>query len=178
MAPALRKPLSGPFAGLSKEPLMHRVHTYGWKGWPSFGLLVLRLVVGTAFILHGWPKIQHPTSWMSQMGPNAQPPILQAAAALAEFGGGIALILGLATPIAAAALAVNMLFALFLVHLPKGQPFVGQGPGGSFELPLVYFAVMVALLFVGPGRFSLDAAFWKPRFLVVHERELPAVKAA
>ena len=157
---------------------MHRVHTYGWKGWPSFGLLVLRLVVGSAFILHGWPKIQHATSWMNGMGPGAAHPLLQAAAALAEFGGGIALILGFLTPVAAAALAVNMLFALFLVHLPKGQPFVGQGPGGSFELPLVYFAVMAALFFVGPGRFSMDAALWKSRFLVVHERELPAVKAA
>lgn len=157
---------------------MHRVHTYGWKGWPSLGLLLLRLVVGAAFILHGWPKIQHPTTWMNGMGPAAAHPLLQAASAVAEFGGGIALILGLLTPIAAGALAVNMLVALFLVHLPKGQPFVGQGPEGSFELPLVYLAVMAALLFVGPGRFSMDAALWKARFLVVHERELPAVKVA
>lgn len=157
---------------------MHRVYTYGWKGWPSFGLLVLRLVVGTAFVLHGWPKIQHPTGWMSGMGPGAAHPLLQAASAVAEFGGGIALILGFLTPLAAGALAVNMVFALFLVHLPKGQPFVGQGPGGSFELPLVYLAVMVALFFVGPGRFSMDAGLWKQRFLIVHERELPAVKAA
>lgn len=157
---------------------MHRVYSYGWKGGPSFGLLVLRLVVGAAFILHGWPKIQNPTGWMSAMGPRAAHPLLQAASAIAEFGGGIALILGLLTPIAAAALAVNMLVALFLVHLPKGQPFVGQGPGGSFELPLVYLAVMFALLLVGPGRFSLDALLWRPRFVVFHERELSKPAAA
>lgn len=154
---------------------MHRVYTYGWKGWPSFGLLVLRLVAGAAFILHGWPKIQNPTGWM---GPDGPPALLQAASALAEFGGGIALILGLLTPVAAAALAVNMAFALFIAHFPKGQPFVGGGAGGSFELPLLYFAVMVMLFFVGPGRFSLDAALWKPRYVVVHEKDMPAAARA
>jgi putative oxidoreductase len=152
---------------------MHRVYIYGWKGWPSLGLLVLRLIVGAAFILHGWPKIQNPTGWM---GPDGPPGILQLASALAEFGGGIALILGLLTPIAAAALAINMATALMIVHFPKHQPFVGRE--GSFELPLVYFGVMVALFFVGPGRFSLDALLWKPRYVVVHEREMPATLRA
>jgi putative oxidoreductase len=157
---------------------MHRVYTYGWKGGPSLGLLLLRLVAGAAFVLHGWPKIQHPTSWMNAMGGGTSP-ILQAAAAIAEFGGGIALILGILTPIAALGIAIDMAFALFLVHLPKHQPFVGQGPGGSFELPLLYLAVGVMLFFVGPGRFSLDALLWKPRYLVVHEREMPpATRAA
>jgi putative oxidoreductase len=153
---------------------MHRVYTYGWKGGPSFGLLVLRLIVGAAFILHGWPKIQNPMGWMG----DSVPPILQLASALAEFGGGIALILGLLTPIVAGALAINMAVALFMVHIPKGHAFVSQGPGGSFELPLVYLGVMVALFFVGPGRFSLDAALWKPRYVVVHEREVAAIPKA
>ena len=147
---------------------MHRVYTYGWKGWQSFSLLVLRLVVGTAFILHGWPKIQNPTGWM---GPDGAHPVLQAAAALAEFGGGIALVLGFLTPLVSAALAINMAFALFLVHFPKGDVFVNPR-GGSFELPLVYFAVMVVLFAIGPGRFSLDSALWRPRFVVAHEREV------
>jgi putative oxidoreductase len=153
---------------------MHRVYTYGWKGGPSFGLLVLRLIVGVAFILHGWPKIQNPMAWMG----DRVHPVLQLASAVAEFGGGIALILGFLTPIAAGALAINMAVALFLVHIPKGDVFVSQGPGGSFELPLAYLGVMVALFFVGPGRFSLDATLWKPRYVVVHEREVAAVARA
>ena len=116
----------------------------------SLGLLVLRVVVGAAFILHGWPKIQKPTSWMG----DAVPGVLQFAAAIAEFGGGIALILGLLTPLVALALAVQMAAALMLVHIPKGHPFVGEG---SYELPLVYLFLFLALSAIGPGRYSLDA---------------------
>ncbi|MEO8347486.1 MAG: DoxX family protein [Acidobacteriota bacterium] len=122
----------------------------------SFALLLLRLVVGTAFILHGWPKIQKPTTWMG----DGAPAILQLASALAEFGGGIALIVGFLTPVVTLALAVNMAAALMIAHFPKGQPFVGGGEGGNFELPLVYLALMTALFAVGPGRYSLDALLW------------------
>jgi putative oxidoreductase len=140
----------------------------GWTRMQSLGLLALRLVAGTAFILHGWPKIQHPMSWMGNDGAH---PILQLAAALAEFGGGIALILGFLTPLATAAIAINMVFALFLAHFPKNQPFVGGGSGGSFELPLLYLAVMIALFATGPGRYSLDAALLIGREIRVGQRE-------
>jgi putative oxidoreductase len=134
----------------------------------SFGLLVLRLVVGTAFILHGWPKIQKPTSWMGDALPGA----LQFLGAITEFGGGIALILGLLTPLVALALAVQMAAALFIAHFPKGQPFVANGPGGDFELPLVYFALFVAMFTLGPGRYALDALlFGRTREIAVVEEE-------
>ena len=61
----------------------------------SVGLLLLRLVMGVAFVLHGWGKIQNPMGWM---GPEAtMPAVLQALAAISEFGGGLALIAGLLT---------------------------------------------------------------------------------
>ena len=132
---------------------MYRMYRRDWTPWQSFGLLALRLVVGMAFILHGWPKIQNPLHWMG----DKVSPILQLCSALAEFGGGVALILGFLTPIAAAALTINMAVALLMVHLPQHQPFVGKAPGGSFELPLVYFVVMIALLATGAGAYSLDA---------------------
>jgi putative oxidoreductase len=146
----------------------------GWTRMQSLGLLALRLVAGTAFILHGWPKIQHPTSWM---GDGAHP-LLQLCSALAEFGGGIALILGFLTPLATAAIAINMVFALFLVHFPKHQPFVGGGPGGSFELPLLYFAVMIALLTTGPGRYSLHAMLLRGREIPVRQEDASGHRTA
>jgi len=125
----------------------------------SFGLLLVRLVVGVAFLLHGWPKIQNPLHWMD--GRASPPPaLLQAAAAVAEFGGGIALIVGFLTPLAAFGLAATMVGALVLSHVPKGHPFVAAGGGPSYELALVYLGLMVALFAVGPGRYSVDALLW------------------
>ena len=120
----------------------------------SLGLLIVRLVMGTAFILHGLPKIQTPMAWM---GPDAPvPAALQLAAAVAEFGGGIALILGLLTPLAALGLAITMGVAAGMVHIPKGDPFVGKG-GPSWELAGIYLALAIMFLLVGPGRYSIDA---------------------
>jgi putative oxidoreductase len=119
------------------------------------GLLCLRLVVGAAFILHGWPKIQSPLAWM---GPDAPVPgPLQACAAVAEFGGGMALMVGLLTPLAALGLAITMLVAIGMVHLPQGHAFVAKPPNPSYELAAAYLSAVVAILCLGPGRFSLDA---------------------
>src|SRR5262245_34476320 len=102
---------------------MRRLYSGFFGGFPGVGILLLRLVAGAAFILHGWPKIQNPTGWMNAMGASV-PPALQALAAFMEFGGGIALILGLLTPIVALGLLIEMLVALFMVHIPAGHPFV------------------------------------------------------
>jgi putative oxidoreductase len=119
------------------------------------GLLLLRLVVGAAFLFHGWPKIQAPFAWMP---PDANMPgILQFLAALSEFGGGIALILGLLTRLAALGLAVTMAVAAGMVHIPAGDPFVGKSGQPSWELAAVYFACSVLFLLAGPGRWSVDA---------------------
>ena len=131
-------------------------------GWAALALLLVRLVMGFAFVLHGWPKIQNPMGWMNAMGGSSVPSFLQALAALAEFGGGLALILGLLTPIAAFGLVCQMIGALVLVHLPQGHPFVAQG-GPSFELALTYLVVAVLLIAVGPGKWSLDALIFGRR---------------
>jgi putative oxidoreductase len=108
--------------------------------------------MGAAFILHGLPKIQAPFSWMG----NALPPLLQLCAAVAEFGGGIALVLGLLTPFAALGLLITMLVAVFAVHVPAGHPFVSHGKE-SWELAAIYGMVSFTLLCQGAGAYSLDA---------------------
>ena len=128
----------------------------------SFGVLVLRLVMGTAFLFHGWPKIQHPFGWT---GPDADMPgVLQSLAALSEFGGGLALILGLLDPgLPASGLGGRCFLhwrpCIFRTVIRSWENLVRL----VFELPAVYLAFALLLLLVGAGRFSLDALlFSKP----------------
>jgi putative oxidoreductase len=122
------------------------------------GLLLVRFVVGAAFVMHGMPKIQNPFGWMNAME-NAPPGFLQAIAAVFEFGGGILLALGLFTRCAALALASVMVGALALVHIPHGDPFVAVGKP-SAELASVYLVVSLAVAALGAGAYSLDAVFF------------------
>jgi putative oxidoreductase len=131
------------------------------EGRVALGLLLLRLIVGYAFILHGLPKIEHPTSWMRGSAVLAVPPWLQAIVALAEFGGGIALIAGFLTPLAAFLILCDMTVVVFVISLPHGMRFVG-GPR-SFENAGVYLVVMLAFLVTGPGAYSLDAVIFRGR---------------
>ena len=90
----------------------------------SGGLLVLRLVMGVAFMFHGWPKIQNPWGWM---GAEAQvPAILQVLAALAEFGGGLGLIAGLLTRLAAPGAGDEHERGAGFGSFAAGRPFRGQ----------------------------------------------------
>jgi putative oxidoreductase len=122
----------------------------------ALGLLIMRLVVGSALMLHGYPKLVVATSWM---GPNTNlPGWLQALSAIAEFAGGFALILGALTPIVCFGLICNFLGALFMVHIANRDPFVlpSGATGASAELAVLYLATAIMFLFVGPGVHSVD----------------------
>ncbi len=117
-------------------------------------LLILRLIVGIAFIIHGSGKIQSPFSWMP---PEAGVPgILQFLAAISEFGGGIALIIGLLTRLASLGLAFTMLIATLMHAFVKGDPFVNMTGGSSFEPALGYLGIAILFIALGPGKFALD----------------------
>ena len=124
-------------------------------------LLLLRVVAGLAFMFHGWSKIQNPFGWM---GPDAfAPGIFQALAALSEFGGGLAWILGLLTPLASLGIAATMGVAFWFHAVMRGDPFVASGGGGSYELAAIYFCIALLLLAVGPGRASVDGTLFGRR---------------
>jgi putative oxidoreductase len=81
------------------------------------------------------------------------PQITAPLVSILEFAGGIALILGLLTRIVAALLAMDMLGAIFLVHLPNGF-FLPNG----YEFALILFCACAALAAAGAGAYSADAA--------------------
>lgn len=120
----------------------------------SAGLLALRMVSGFAFMHHGFGKIQNPFGWM---GPDSGTPgILQGLAALSEFGGGLAWMLGLLTPVASFGMACTMAVATHFHMIVRGDPFVAKGPGASYELAALYLCISVLFILAGPGRFSVD----------------------
>ena len=134
---------------------MRRFLTEFPGGLKGAAILFVRLVIGLAFILHGWPKMQNPTGWMNGIGTVTIPAFLQVLAALAEFAGGVALMLGVLARVAAFGIVCQMVGALALVHLPQGDPFVASGRP-SFELALLNLVIALLLVVLGPGRFSLD----------------------
>lgn len=117
-------------------------------------LLVIRVVGGVGLMMHGWAKVQNPFGWM---GPDGfAPGFLQALAALSEFGGGLALILGLLVPLASLGIAATMAGAVWFHAGMRGDPFVATGGSPSYELAAIYLCVALVLAAIGPGRFSAD----------------------
>lgn len=120
----------------------------------SLALLLLRIVAGIAMMMHGWGKIQNPMAWQ---GPDSTTPgILQLLAAVSEFGGGLAWVIGLLTPLASLGIAATMTVAVYFHAVVRGDPFVSKGAGGSYELAALYLMIAVLFMVAGPGKFSLD----------------------
>lgn len=133
----------------------------------DLALLIGRVALGVIFVAHGWQKLN---DWgISTVQANfAQmdvplPDLAAYFATFVELGGGIALIVGAATPIVGALLAANMAGAFFVVHVSNGL-FVGNG---GYELVLALGAGALAIALLGAGRFSVDslatAAYAKKR---------------
>jgi putative oxidoreductase len=127
----------------------------------SYGLLLLRLVVGGTMFSHGAQKLfgwfggggpQGTAGFLSSLGFRA--PLLMATLAGLGEAGGLAFAAGFLTPLAALGIAIVMINAITLVHWSKGF-FNGNG---GLEFPLILLTVAVAISATGPGRFSVDRA--------------------
>jgi len=120
----------------------------------SCGIAVLRIVVGVVFLMHGYQKLFkfgfHGVAGMfSHMG-IPMPGFFAVVVTLVEFVGGILLITGLARRIPAAVLAIDMLVAIFTVHVKHGF----LNPTG-FEFPFTLLAATICLFASGGGAASL-----------------------
>jgi putative oxidoreductase len=119
------------------------------------GLLVLRLVVGAILIAHGSMKAfgglhQH----MGMVAKLGMPPWMGYLSTTTEFVGGMLLVLGLLTRLVGLAVCIEMVVAIFKVHLKNG--LVGAA---GYEFPMTIAAVGFALIFFGAGPISLDWLF-------------------
>lgn len=119
--------------------------------------LVLRVVLGGLFVWHGIDKFDSGIAMVEDMftmwGVPA-PAITATVVAVIEIVAGLALIVGVGTRIAAMALGVVMFGALYYVKLDLGV--ISDGPMPGAELDLSLLAGLVALVILGPGRFSAD----------------------
>jgi len=133
--------------------------------------LIIRVIVGVIFLLHGLGKfgvigdgnIQGVVAMFGQLGMPA-PGLTAPFVALVETLGGLALILGFGTRISALLLAVIMLVATLAVKVPMApNPIAPAGPMPGYELDLALLAGLVALLFYGAGTGALDSMFGQKR---------------
>ncbi|MDO7906439.1 DoxX family protein [Paenibacillus sp. JX-17] len=119
----------------------------------EIGILIVRVIAGLLFALHGWQKFQggigNTSGFFESIG---LPGILAPVVAIIELAGGIALILGLGTRIAGLALAVIM--AGVLLTAKSGAPIVG-----GMEYELLLLAAAVQLLLTGSSLLALDSLF-------------------
>lgn len=134
-----------------------------WNPATDIGLLLLRLAVGGTFVAHGlqkvfglWggPGIAGVDQMLQSMG-FTHTSTLAWVTALGELIGGIFVLLGLLTPLAAAGLLGIMINA---VLLKLGNGFFAAAPGGAsgFELEFVLGLAAATLVLTGPGRIALD----------------------
>ncbi len=133
----------------------------------DFVLTIVRLVLGVTFFMHGAQKM---LGWFGGYGFHATmgtfthylgiPAPLAFLAICAEFFGGLGLLVGLLSRIAALGIMVNMLVAIATVHHVNGffMNWTGQQKGEGFEFHLLAIALAIVVLIKGSGAVSIDRA--------------------
>ena len=128
-------------------------------------LTLLRLVLGIIFFAHGAQLL---LGWFGGFGYDASmhaftqqlhiPTALAFAAIMAQFLGGLFLIFGILGRLAALGIAIDMLVAVLLVHVPNGlfMNWYGTQKGEGFEFHILAIAIAIVLMMHGSGAASVD----------------------
>lgn len=122
--------------------------------------LILRLVLGFTFFIHGFVKfqggIENIVGWFEMIG---LPGFLAYAVATIELVGGIGLIIGLGSKIVSGLFAIIMLGAIFTAKLSLG--FLGDGQMAGYELDVALLAMAVVIVISGSNLYAVDQLFAK-----------------
>jgi putative oxidoreductase len=133
-------------------------------------LTIARVVLGVALFVHGSQKL---LGWFGGHGLSATvrtfrdqmgiPAPLTYLAIAAEFFGGLGLIIGLLTRVAALGIAITMVVAMLKVHLKFGflLNWFGDKQGHGIEYHLLAIALAIIIIVHGAGAFSLDRALYR-----------------
>lgn len=128
----------------------------------SAAVLVIRVFIGICFVVHGLGKLGLVGSgsmagfegWLKSL--NIPMPALQARLAMiTEIAGGLLITIGLATRVGALMLLITMIVAALIGHRGGGYLITNNPPGNEYTINLA--AILVALIMIGPGFYSLDA---------------------
>lgn len=118
------------------------------------GLLLTRVLVGAAFLVHGYGKVADLAGFAAEFH---MPMAAAVFAAYAQLIAGGLLILGLATPLAALTITGTMTVAT-LSLIARGEPWINPH-GHSFEASFFYLVTSLCIALLGPGAYSLDSAW-------------------
>jgi putative oxidoreductase len=125
----------------------------------DLGLLIGRLGVGAIFIVFGWHKLSggqavwtHYGRALASLGINFMPNVWGLVAALAEFAGGILVVVGFFFRPAVTLIALTMLVAFVSTFREHPHNFT------QYSRAIEMFCIMIVFLFVGPGKYSFEGA--------------------
>lgn len=130
-----------------------------FAGLAGLAPLIVRIIVGIIMAVHGFQKLAGGPAnfgaFLGQLGVPA-PTLMAFVVTFVELGGGILLILGLFSRLAALLLTINLTVAILLVKLSIGLIAPADQPGVGYELDLALIAGFLTILFAGPGPVSID----------------------
>lgn len=126
--------------------------------WQDLMILVARLLFGWIFVMSGWGKLMNIAGFVATMPRRGLPDFLGYVAPFVEFGGGVLLIVGLATRYVSVLMLVFLLFATFSSHRYwSAEPAQVANQSSHFWKNVAMMGVTFLLFVTGAGRYALDA---------------------
>jgi putative oxidoreductase len=130
-----------------------------------YGLMILRVVLGIAFLIHGWSKFSGGVDGVAGFFTSLNipaPSLVAYIVSIVELAGGALLIVGFLTQLASILLVLDMLGAILFAFLMRGQPLVANG-AISWEKEAVFAAAALCIFLAGPGIWSIDDTVFESR---------------